>query len=57
MSANDPLMIDWPAALASERLLLRAPRAGDGAALNEAVAQSLDELKPWLPWAQSTPTP
>lgn len=56
MAAVDPLMIDWPAALASERLLLRVPQAGDGAMLNDAVVQSLDELKPWMPWAQSAPT-
>lgn len=57
MVAVEPLMIELPPLLQSERLLLRAPRAGDGAALNEAVVQSLDELKPWLPWAQKAPTP
>jgi len=52
----DPLMIELPALLASERLLLRAPRAGDGAALNDAVTESFDALKPWMPWAQKLPT-
>jgi RimJ/RimL family protein N-acetyltransferase len=56
MAAVDPLMIDLPPWLASERLLLRAPRAGDGDALNEAVVQTFDELKPWMPWAQTLPT-
>lgn len=55
-AAVEPLMIEWPALLRSERLLLRAPKAGDGAALNEAVAQSIAELKPWLPWAQKAPS-
>jgi RimJ/RimL family protein N-acetyltransferase len=56
MAAVDPLMIDLPPLLLSERLVLRAPQAGDGVALHEAVAQSIDELKPWLPWAQTVPT-
>ena len=56
MTSVEPLLIDWPPLLTSERLLLRAPQAGDGAALNEAVTQSIAELKPWLPWAQKVPT-
>ncbi|HEU5297199.1 MAG TPA: hypothetical protein VFU71_20630 [Burkholderiaceae bacterium] len=42
-AALDPLLIDWPPLLPSERVLLRPPRAGDGAALSEAVTQSIDE--------------
>lgn len=56
MAAVDPLMIDWPPLLRSERLLLRAPQAGDGIALNQAVRQSLDELRPWMLWAQKAPS-
>ena len=56
MGAIDPLMIDWPPLLRSERLLLRAPQAGDGIALNQAVRQSLDELRLWMPWAQKAPS-
>jgi len=56
MDTVEPLLIDWPPLLHSERLLLRAPQAGDGNALNQAVMQSLDELKPWMPWAQKTPS-
>jgi len=50
----DPLLIDF-APLASARLVLRAPCAGDGAALNEAVTESIELLKPWMPWAQALP--
>jgi RimJ/RimL family protein N-acetyltransferase len=56
MSSIDPLMIELPADLASARLLMRAPRAGDGAALNDAMAESLESLKPWMPWAQTLPS-
>jgi RimJ/RimL family protein N-acetyltransferase len=52
----DPLLIDVPERLQTQRLLLRSPRPGDGAALNEAVTASLDELRPWMPWAQKAPT-
>jgi RimJ/RimL family protein N-acetyltransferase len=55
MSTIDPLMIEFPP-LSSARLLLRAPRTGDGAALNEAVLESIELLKPWMPWAQTAPT-
>jgi RimJ/RimL family protein N-acetyltransferase len=52
----DPLMIELPEVLASERLLLRAPRAGDGVVLNDAMMESLESLKPWMPWAQTMPS-
>lgn len=57
MATIDPLMIELPAVLATARLLLRAPRAGDGALLNDAMVESLESLKPWMPWAQKLPTP
>ena len=53
----DPVLIDVPERLQTERLVLRAPRPGDGAVLCSAVAASLDELKPWMPWAQGGATP
>jgi len=47
------MAIEVPERLLTARLILRPPRPGDGAALNEAVAASLAELQPWLPWAQA----
>lgn len=44
-----------PQVLRTERLVLRAPRWQDGAALNEAIRDSLDDLRPWMPWAQQAP--
>jgi len=55
MPRIDPLLIEFPP-LASARLLLRAPQAGDGLALNAAVVESIAALKPWMPWAQKVPT-
>ena len=48
----DPVLIDFPDSFATERLILRAPRPGDGARLHAAVVESLAELRQWMPWAQ-----
>ena len=47
---------DIPEAFESERLLIRVPRPGDGAMINAAALESLEELRPWLPWASPPPT-
>jgi RimJ/RimL family protein N-acetyltransferase len=41
-----------PNELASDRLLLRAPKRGDAGPLHEAIEETLAELVPWLPWAR-----
>ena len=52
----DPLLIDVPERIETERLVLRAPRRGDGALVNDAIRASLAELSPWLPWAGAMPS-
>ena len=45
--------------LHTARLLLRCPREGDGAAVHEAVVESLPKLRAWpasLPWAMQEPS-
>ena len=56
MSKPNPILLDFPDAFETERLLIRSPLPGDGPALNEAVVESLDSLRPWMPWAQTAPT-
>jgi len=56
MTARDPLLVELPAEINTGRFVLRAPRAGDGPMLNAAVCQSIDGLRPWMPWAQQAPT-
>ena len=54
-----PILLDIPAAIETERLLLRPPRAGDGPELHEAVAESLPELRRFLaslPWVAAEQT-
>ncbi|MBZ0277578.1 MAG: GNAT family N-acetyltransferase [Anaerolineae bacterium] len=53
---DNPILLDFPDSFETERLLIRAPRPGDGKAVNEAVLESLANLRPWMPWAQGTPS-
>ncbi len=45
------ILLDFPEEFYTERLLIRKPMPGDGSAVHEAMQASLNELKPWLPWA------
>ena len=56
MPADATLLIEVPDRLETPRLLLLAPRAGLGPALNRAVLDAQAHLKPWMPWAHETPT-
>lgn len=42
-----------PSTLHTERLYLRAVQAGDGNLINDAVRESYETLKLWMPWARS----
>ena len=55
----DPLLLDLPAAIATERLDLRPPRTGDGALLLPALQESLPQLRRFLaslPWVAGEQT-
>ena len=53
---KDPILLDFPESLETARLLIRAPQYGDGALMNEAVLESLPQLRPWMTWARSAPS-
>ncbi|ACT03325.1 GNAT family N-acetyltransferase [Paenibacillus sp. JDR-2] len=53
---TNPILLTIPESFESARLLIRAPLFGDGAAVNEAVIESIEELRPWMPWANQIPT-
>lgn len=55
----DPILRTVPSRLETTRLVLRPPRTGDGAALHEAVAESLTALREFVasvPWAAHEPS-
>jgi len=49
---TEPLLVDVPEQIRTERLLVRAPRAGDGPAVHAAVVESFAELNRWMEWAR-----
>jgi len=56
----DPVLLDLPMSLETERLMLRPPQAGDGMQVLEAVRESLPELRRFLaslPWVAGEQTP
>ncbi|CAM2915122.1 GNAT family N-acetyltransferase [Paenibacillus sediminis] len=55
MSIN-PILISFPEEFETNRLIIRAPQWGDGAIINEAIRESVDELRPWLPFARTVPS-
>ncbi len=52
-----PILLDIAEQFETERLIIRVPRTGGGAALNLAIRESHDNLRPRMPWAQTLPTP
>jgi RimJ/RimL family protein N-acetyltransferase len=41
-----------PERIETARLTIRAPEPGDADAVYEAVTESLEALRPWMPWAE-----
>lgn len=57
MSGGASRAVALPGPIRTARLLLRAWRQEDAVLLKEAVDHSLPELKRWMPWAASEPSP
>jgi ribosomal-protein-serine acetyltransferase len=51
----NPILLDFPDHFETERLLIRAPRPGDGSAMNEAILESVESFKPWFPFVNPKP--
>jgi RimJ/RimL family protein N-acetyltransferase len=47
----NPILFDFPEEFCTDRLSIRMPKPGDGKAVYEAMNASMNELKPWMPWA------
>lgn len=48
----NPLLLDFPTEFYTERLFIRMPLPGDGKVVAQAINESIEELKPWMPFAQ-----
>lgn len=51
-----PILFDFPYSFETERLTIRGPLPGDGAEVHAAIMESLEELRPWMPWAVDYPS-
>lgn len=51
-----PILLDFPHQFETERVLLRCPLPGDGPMVNEAIRESHEELKKWMPFAVNLPS-
>ncbi|WP_043930898.1 GNAT family N-acetyltransferase [Bacillus sp. EB01] len=49
----NPILLEFPSEFETDRLLIRLPKPGDGKAVYQAIQASLEELKPWMPWAHA----
>ncbi|WNB90988.1 GNAT family N-acetyltransferase [Bacillus sp. NEB1478] len=53
----NPILLEVPMRIETERLILRVPlKSGDGMIVNKAIKESFNELKVWLPFAQTLPS-
>ncbi|MFC0523418.1 GNAT family N-acetyltransferase [Pontibacillus salicampi] len=52
----NPILKNITTNMETDRLMMRRPEPGDGQVINEAVIASINELKPWLGFAQEEPS-
>lgn len=48
----DPLLIDIPMPIETDRLIIRGARTGDGALVNAAKSETWADLTQWMTWAK-----
>lgn len=56
MKQIPPILMDFPHSFETERLWIRLPLPGDGELVYEAMLETMDQLKQWMPWAQTPPS-
>lgn len=52
---TNPILIDVPVPIETDRLIIRPPRAGDGALVTAAKEETWDDLTRWMIWAKDLP--
>ncbi|MCT9852108.1 GNAT family N-acetyltransferase [Priestia megaterium] len=48
----NPILFDFPSQFYTERLFIRMPMPGDGQAVFQAINESIEDLRPWMAFAQ-----
>lgn len=56
INTKNPILIDLPMPIVTDRLVIREPRFGDGAAIYEAKMETWDMLNQWMAWAKTPST-
>ena len=56
INTDHPILIDVPMPIETDRLIIREPRFGDGAAIFEAKEESFAEINQWMDWAKQRST-
>ena len=49
-----PILLDFPMPIATDRLIIRPPKIGEGAMINEAILESYDFLHETIPLCQDS---
>lgn len=52
MPKSNPILYDIPMPIITSRLMIRPYRESDATMLTEAVNESINQLRLWMPWAQ-----
>lgn len=52
----NPILLDFPNQFETEQLILRMPQTSDGKVVHEAITASINELRPWMGFAQKGQT-
>ncbi|MFD1387725.1 GNAT family N-acetyltransferase [Oceanobacillus sp. FSL W7-1293] len=52
----EPILLSFPDQFETERLIIRAPKPEDWKSIYTAMQASINELKPWLPFARQEQT-
>ncbi len=51
----NPILLELPVPIVTQRLILRPPSPGEGQDCNNAIQESFKTLRQWMPWAQKLP--
>lgn len=52
----NPVLFNIPEIIKTNRIEMHCPLFGEGDVVNHAIRESINELRPWMTWAQNVPT-